>query len=202
MCKPVRTHCRYCGDALKAPGARTCATCREMQIPYGMLLGKISIANFALFGSIIILLFSNFSDLLHGQRARINMRVLNCDPNKIRAALFNSGSTPGVVTNPAIYLSSDQTITPAAVPISLTGQEEGKSPQGAFTIPPGGMPVLLDITFANQDRNEVMNSAQFDEANCQIHLSLDKVEEDDPSTNPLVKPACDCRDVLVQESRV
>jgi hypothetical protein len=91
--------CRFCGSPLAALGARKCVHCSEYQTWPLQVLSRIGLSDLALLIAVGSLAWVAVQDLVRGERAALDLQVLECASSQISIAVFNSGSQPGILSS-------------------------------------------------------------------------------------------------------
>ncbi|MEJ8574166.1 hypothetical protein [Microbaculum marinum] len=88
--------CRYCKSEIKA-GARVCPECDRWQMPFGWLASQVSLGDIALYGSLVVVVWSTFNIAILGDRARFDRTHLSCGGYAAKVYIANTGTSRGIL---------------------------------------------------------------------------------------------------------
>jgi hypothetical protein len=165
--------CRFCGSSLAAPGARKCVHCSEYQSWWRQVLSRIGLSDLALLVAVGSLAWVAIQDVVRGEKAALDLKVLECASSHIGLAVFNAGSQPGILSRLKVAVvdanAANAAKPKASFPLSIDIQ--GKQ-TGAIQVDPGKH-VLLNYQVTGDMKNEFTES-------CKLRIVADKYEESEP----------------------
>ena len=117
--------CRYCKLPMPGTAAKTryCTRCHHWQFPFAFLIPRFSFQDIALYGSVIVVLFSTFNIALFGRKADLLVFPLSCERNTASVYVANKGTHVGIMTDAEIQAKENEA-TSNRLPLSIKVDEK------------------------------------------------------------------------------
>jgi len=185
------TKCPYCQKALAAPGARFCTECDQWQDCRGRFLSQMNLGDLALYGSIVVLLFTSFSALAFGKHAKIEATTLNCSDFIATAYVSNSGSTSGIITRAALWAEQGSSIgmaTASFIKTDVSSDHRTVAPDAGH---------LFQLSIVDTDRPALMTGIIMTDSACVIRATLSAIMDSKATLKTIpAKGSCSCVDFV------
>ncbi|MEO1538269.1 MAG: hypothetical protein AAFR73_11110 [Pseudomonadota bacterium] len=186
---PDRT-CVFCGAEMKND-ARLCPNCDRWQFPGSWLVSQLSLGDVALYGSIVVVLWSSFNVALTGRRAKLDATPLACSGHTAEVYLGNSGTSQGVLVSAAVTPVGDANEGKAY------SAEIAHSGEGArLSLAPDSNEIIkvsMPSGVGGERGDFALEAA--DLSNCSVKLEIEAIYKSDGSTTTVQIPkACKCSD--------
>ena len=186
--KPISENaCRYCGTELVAK-ARLCPGCDRWQFPFGWLASQLSLGDVALYGSLVVVVWSTFNIVLFGKEAEFDTILLSCSNHVAEVYVANTGTSRGILVSgtvrPKTRTNNGTTVDAAVAP--------SESARGRPVIEPAsGDIVRLEVPISARGSFD----SQTGGAECSVALEFDAIYRSDGKMKPISIPeACSCSD--------
>ncbi|SFR10126.1 hypothetical protein [Poseidonocella sedimentorum] len=182
--------CTFCGTSMPNK-ARLCPNCDRWQFSGGWLISQISLGDIALYGSIVVVLWSSFNIALTGKKAKFDATPLSCSAFAADVFIGNTGTTRGILLTATVTPVGDGAAgkTYSAQIVHSDGQKHlslAPEADGVITVSLAGS--------ADSDRGEfAVSSAAL--PNCTVTIELEAIHRPNGSTISIPIPkACPCFD--------
>lgn len=160
------TDCIYCGHRLPKNDAWLCKECGHWQFRWSFLLPQIG--NLALYGSLVVLLFTNFSDAIFGRAADLTISPLACGQYQARVYLSNKGNYEAVFATATLraYMKRSSTKTRAATATVNWGDAKNSD----IIATDKGWPVTVGLQSGS--RSGFLDGVDVSKASCRVELRV------------------------------
>ena len=184
----ARTKCKFCLSPLSEPGASKCINCSEYQTLPLQIISRIGFSDLALLVSVSVLAWVAVHDFIRGEKAALDLKVVECATSRISIAVFNSGSQPGILSRlELVTVDADAEKLSATDPRFPLNLDMNDKETGALFVTPGN-PVLQNLQVTSSMKNKF-------KGDCALWVLAHKYEESKQEEKQISEPACKCKDV-------
>ena len=184
--------CRYCKKCLEAQDARFCTECNQWQDNCDRFLSQINLGDIALYGSILVLLYSSFHATVFGKHARMEATALACSGYTASAYLSNSGNAPGVVT--AATLQAVQGSVKGAVIDTAFEKTDGSSDNRTVA---GDSGHVFRLLLDGSDRPTLLTGVASTDNACIVRATFSVITDSEATLETIsARGSCSCADFV------
>ena len=160
------TDCIYCRHRLPKNDAWLCKECGLWQFRGSFMFPQIG--NLALYGSLAVLLFTNFSDAIFGRAADLTISPLACGQYQARVYLSNKGNYEAVFATATLraYMQRLSAETKAATATVNWGDAKNSG----IIATEKGWPVTVELQRGS--RSDFLDGVDISNASCRVELQV------------------------------
>ena len=177
--------CRFCKSAMKK-GARVCIECNQWQRTPDWLMSQVGLGDVALYGSLILVIWSSFNLAIIGEKARFKATFLGCSAYGAEIYVANTGTSQGILLS--------GTVTPKGAgrdPIDAVVSAVADSSLRPVLAPDAGEVVRIALPAIGRGDFDSWAGSQ----GCEVALEITAINRPDGNTTPItVENSCTCSD--------
>lgn len=179
--------CRYCKADINAD-AWICSECDRWQMPMGWLASQVSLGDVALYGSLVVVVWSTFNIAIWGERARLGTTHLSCGSYAAEVYIANTGTSRGIFVSataaPVIGSDTAEAVAATVTRVGASGGHpvlaEGEGDIFRLEVPPNQWSAF--------DSRMTLND-------CHVALDVRIIDRPDGGTDDIDMPrSCTCSD--------
>jgi hypothetical protein len=182
---PTPNTCRYCKSDIKK-GARVCIECHQWQTTPDWLMSQVGLGDVALYGSLILVIWSSFNLAILGEKARFKATFLGCSAYEAEVYVANTGTSRGILLSGTVA-PKDAGGDPIDAVVSAVADS---SPRPVLA-PDAGEVVRIAVPASGRGDFDSWAGSQ----GCEVALEITAINRPDGSTTPItVENSCTCSD--------
>ncbi|MEO1495171.1 MAG: hypothetical protein AAFV19_23760 [Pseudomonadota bacterium] len=185
--------CIYCGHRLPKNDAWLCKECGHWQFRGSFLLPQIG--NLALYGSLVVLLFTNFSGAIFGRAADLKISPLACGQYQARVYLSNKGNYEAVFATATLraYMNQYSTTEKAAT----TTVDWGDAKNSGVIATDKGWPVTVGLH--SSSRPGFLDGVDVSKDACRVEVKVTALIDATGKKDVEPREVCTCADFTASE---
>lgn len=182
---PPPNFCRYCMSAMNK-GARVCTECNQWQRPQDWLISQVSLGDVALYGSLVLLIWSSFNLAILGEEAKFEATFIGCGAYQADIYFANTGTSRGILLSGTVEI-----IGAGRDPIKAVVAAAADSSRRPVLAPGAGDVFSVSLTVARRGDFDLLAGLP----GCQVGLEITAISRPDGSTTPIpIENSCTCSD--------